>query len=149
MTGSSVARRMAARVTHDPQLSEAATIYTQLDGAFDDRGEWIPGAFTRTLIRCVTLPVTGAERKLMPEGLVDLETRRFLVRERVSAYGNLSEGDVLHHDDRLYRAVVVRDWGGYRDVLAVLPTDAAITIQVGAFSSAFSSAFDVLRTVGA
>ena len=65
----------------------------------------------------------------------------------VVALTDAREGDVLYWDRRLYRAQMVRDWGGFREIIAVLPTDADIAdilTTEGAFATAFSGAFDAL-----
>ena len=141
MAGSAVAHRLARRVLRSPNLTETITLYHQRDGARDINGEWEPGGFAESEILCVTTPTTGEERLLLPEGLREIESRRFILSEDVASISGAAEGDVFVWDSRAYRAERVRDWGGFRDVFAVLPTDADVTdvtITAGSFSADFA-----------
>ena len=147
MAGSAVAHRLARRVLRSPNLTETIRHYRQLDGMRNESGEWEAGPFQRTDVLCVTTPTTGEQRLLLPENLREIESRRFILSMDVVALTDAREGDVLYWDRRLYRAQMVRDWGGFREIIAVLPTDADIAdilTTEGAFATAFSGAFDAL-----
>ena len=148
MAGSAVAHRLARRVLRSPNLTETIRHYRQLDGMRGtESGEWEAGEFVRTDIIGVCTPTTGEQRLLLPENLREIESRRFIVSQTTVALGTLSEGDVLVWDQRAYRAQMVRDWGGFWEIIAVLPTDADlddVLVLTGAYSTAFGAGFDRL-----
>ena len=146
MAGSAVSHRLARRVLRSPQLTEPIRIYQQLAGNRNDVGEWVPGGFRRIDVRGVTTPISGQDRLLLSENLREEEIRRFMVADGVVSVSDTAEGDALYHDGRIYRAVMVRDWGGFRDIFATLPFsgDLSDAAAQGAFSAAFGAGFDTV-----
>ena len=126
-------------------LSENGRVYMQQEGARNASGEFAPGGFLRVNVRLITTPLTGEDRMILPEALREEEARRFFIQAAdVEAIAPMKVGDALWHERRIYRAVRVNEWGGFRDVTAVLPFsgDIADALAQGAFSAAFGPGFD-------
>ena len=64
------------------------------EGHRNQYGEFVEGATQETPIRCPTVPITGQERLILPEGLRNEDTRKFYVLGDVTGlhYG-LADGD--------------------------------------------------------
>ena len=127
-----IASRVAARIFSSPSLVEDGRVYRQQAGSYNDYGEFEPGGYTRQDVKLVSWPFTGQDRMTLPEALREEEGRKFCVQPVVDSISDTTQGDVLFHNNRPYRAQVVNDWGGFREVLAILPTDADITSIVTA-----------------
>ena len=113
---------VASRVLSSPALVETAILRRQLPGARDEYGDWIAGSTTETTLYLVTVPVTGEERVELPEGLREREVRKFWTQADASAIvAGESGGDLIEHYGIEYRAIMVEDWGGFRQIIAVRP----------------------------
>ena len=149
---SASSQRLGARLLASPNLTEPAQLYRQLEGSRNDYGEFIPGGFLEQDVTVITAPMSGEERAILPEALRDLETRKFWVTTPVENIDltHVIAGDAILWNNRAFRAAIVKEWGGFREVLATFPSSADlgdIMITRGAFSIDFSSAFDVVRTI--
>lgn len=70
----------------------------------------------------VTAPLSGDETQSLPEGLRAENIRRFWVRENVTDASDCVDSklaDEFEFDDGIWRAEIVRDWGGFREVLGI------------------------------
>ena len=122
MTGTAVATRVASRVLNSPNLTETAILVRQSPGSRNEYGEWVPGETSETAIIVATVPLSGDERAVLPEGLRERDLRKFWTRMDVSAIvAGETEGDVIRFHGIDYRTVQVDDWGGFRQILAVRP----------------------------
>ena len=151
-----IAERLATRIFASPNLTEPGRVYRQAAGSRNTHGEWVSGGFTRVDTQLATAPAggpglgSGITRLIEEAGLREVDTRWFCVKVDADALTDVSEGDAIWHDGRLYRAEIVREWGSFREVVAVFPFSGDLTVVpppvtvTGAFSAAFGPAFDTV-----
>lgn len=140
--------RTANRVLRSAAFVESATLIHQTQGDHNEYGEWEPGQAVATDVDLVTVPLTGQERQLLPEGLRERNVRRFYTLNVVAAIKpGISDGDlILFNSSKFYRIVDVRNWTGYREVVAVEPEGEHEVPEpgtLGAFSTDWGPGFDV------
>ena len=102
-------------------LTLAGVLWREVPGFRNEFGEFEPGGWTRQDVRLVSVPLSGEEREVLPEGLRETETRKFYLGAAVNSIADMGAGDVLQLGATYYRAEVVRDWAGYREVIASFP----------------------------
>ena len=124
---SAIATLLGADVLRLPEFEESGRLYRASPGARNNYGEWVPGAFQRHDVTYVTAPTGGAMRQLLPDGLREKDLRSFWFTENATAISDTTQGDAIIHDSRTYRVEVAHDWGGFREIVARLPTDLVIT----------------------
>ena len=140
-----IANRLSARIFASASLTQPGRVYRQAAGARNEFGEFVPGGFSRTNVRLVSVPMSGAERLVLPENLREVETRKFYIAGEVDAITDVTSGDALWTLDRFYRAEIVRDWAGYREVIASFPFSGDITeLLTGGFSNGFGAGFNAV-----
>ena len=148
MGGSAVAKRLGATVAaQSAAITEPGRLYRKFDGIRDEHGVFHPGAFQRINVRLTHIPITGQQRMTLEEALREQEVARFILSPAVTSIGPASEGDAIYHERRVYRVHAASDWGGFRDLMTVLPFSGDIgdTEEVrGAFSEAFGFGYDTI-----
>ena len=75
--GPPIAHRIARNILRNPNFIEAAVLLRDNPGDRNEYGEWVPGDTQEDATELVSLPITGQERKILPEGLRDEEVRKF------------------------------------------------------------------------
>ena len=94
VTSSQLARDIAASVLTHPSFLEPCILLRSTEGHRNQYGEFVEGATQETPISCPTVPITGQERLIVPEGLRNEDIRKFYVLGDVTGlhYG-LADGD--------------------------------------------------------
>ena len=101
-------------------MLESAQLEHQEDGTRNAHGVFIPAAPTITTISCVTAPVDGQEREILPAGLRSEELRTFWIKGTVQGVDDLHDADVIAYRGGRFRAERIESWGdGFSEVLAV------------------------------
>ena len=122
-----IAAHIAEDIFDDPEMLSDATLITRAAGSYDRFGKFVEGAPTETPVQLITAPISGRERQVLPEGLRSMNVRMFWLREAVTAAVEGEQtGDVIRYDGADYRAVMVENWGGFREVTGVegqIPAD--------------------------
>ena len=91
-------------------------------GSRNDYGEYVEGTITQTDIKVVTAPLSGEERAILPEGLREIETRKFWLRENIEVIDDDHIGDKIEYLGKQYRMVGVDQWGDrYVEALGKFP----------------------------
>ena len=132
MASTAISRRLGRRIFASPHLREAATIYRYQPSPYpdgrDDHGNFVPGGFIDYAVTLISAPLSGQERLILPEALRSVETRNFYLNTPIEVLGDVLQGDVILYDDKLYRAEILNEWGGFRHVVGTYPTDADIDV---------------------
>ena len=108
-----------ASLVSAPAFSSELILYRNQPGYRDENGRWVPGGFSANDIEGVSVPLEGAEREVLPEGLRGKNTRRFFVTDTVIAVSESSDGDVIQDAGQLFRVQEVKRWPGFWEVTAV------------------------------
>lgn len=77
VTGARITGQIAGDVLNDPHFTESAVLIRESAGMRDDDGEWIRGTLTSSAVSVVQAPITGQERRVLPEALRDEDIRTF------------------------------------------------------------------------
>ena len=114
-------QRLGRRVVRSRALSERVTIIpTTITRTIT--GEAAEVAGTSSVVRGVSMPLAGEEREMLPAGLQERDSHRFLLPpSSVRAISPDSAGDLLRWNGKTYRVVTVRRWSGFDDAVAVRP----------------------------
>ena len=118
-----IATQLGRSVLRRAELVETITVI-RTTGARDVTGEWQEIEDAPFDVLGVSLPLTGIERELLPEGLQRTDSRRFILpADTLVAIAPDSAGAFIEWDGERYRAVQVDNWGtdGYQAVTAALP----------------------------
>ena len=110
------------RVLRSPKLAVQATLIRFAPGDYAEDGEFVPGPATRTPVRVVTDPLDGEKRQQLPEGLRELDVRRFWTTAQADAIrASESGGDMLRYRGISYRIVMLKEWSGFCELVGVRP----------------------------
>ena len=117
MTTPRVARRLARSPFRCP-----AVLRRQTAGQRNDYGEFVPGAVVEVDVDVVSVPLSGEERQVLPEGLRERNVRTLWTTETVAAVvegqtGN--SGDHIVFEGATYQVVEVRAWRGWYEAMGV------------------------------
>ena len=85
--GAQIAAILAADVLADPNFIEPAILLRPTEGFFNDFGEFVPGAAVENIVSLVSAPASGQERLVLPEGIRDMDVRKFWVANDVLPCG--------------------------------------------------------------
>ena len=77
VAGPQIARDLARQLLHNPQFVEPGLILQQTPRVRNGYGEWAPGVPVILSVDIVNIPVSGQDRKALPEGLRDEDWRKF------------------------------------------------------------------------
>ena len=83
--GAQIAAILAADVLADPNFVEPAILLRPTEGFFNDFGEFVPGAAVENIVSLVSAPASGQERLVLPEGVRDMDVRKFWIANDVFA----------------------------------------------------------------
>ena len=83
--GASIAGILAADVLADPNFVEPAILLRPTEGLFNDFGEFVPGSAIERIVSLVSAPASGQERLVLPEGVRDMDVRKFWIASDVFA----------------------------------------------------------------
>ncbi len=96
-------------------------------GDRNEYGEWVPAAAVENQVDLVTVPLTGEDREQLPEALRLSDVRKFFLAEAAETLrAGESDGDIIRYPatgGNEYRIVMVKDWGSFREVMAVRPEE--------------------------
>ena len=113
--------RIAQRLLSN-NLAESARLIRESMGGRNEYGEYVEGTITQTDITIVTAPLSGEERAILPEGLREIETRKFWLREDIEVIDDDHIGDKIEYLGKEYRMVSVDQWGDrYVEALGKFP----------------------------
>lgn len=122
--GSQISHQMAAVIFSNPEVVETVQLKRTAEGDYNNFGEWVPGAETTTDTIVVTEPMNGQDRQQLEEGLREADARSFYTQAAASAIqAGISGGDTIEYGGETWQVVRIRDWGGYRQLFAVVPED--------------------------
>ena len=115
-----IKQRVAASLFSSPDKLEPVTIKRRAMGSRNEFGEWVPGTLTQKKVSAATTPLNGDERETLPEGIRSRNVRNFWVKEQVrGVLEDETAGDIIVHEGLNFRAIIVEDWGEFRQVTAV------------------------------
>ena len=96
VTGSQIARDIAASVLTHPSFIEPALMLRATEGHRNQQGIFVPGAVLETAVSLVSTPITGQERLTVAEGLRNEDIRTFyVIGDVVGLHYGLADGDVF------------------------------------------------------
>ena len=121
-SGTSASIRLAARMLANH--GESAVLVQEYEGRRDDTGNWVPGTEERRTISLVTVPSSGRDRQMLPEGLRLGDVRRFYVRS-ADLLRDLDLGPSgavrIEYGGTTYRVMMQQNFGAFHDIVAVRP----------------------------
>lgn len=85
-------------------------------GAHNKYGEFVPGPIERTHVDLISVPLTGEERTVLPDGIGLSDVRRFWLQKPVVAAvegDNGSAGDLIEFENVSYRIIMVENWQSF------------------------------------
>ena len=96
VTGAQITRDIAASVLSHPSFLEPAILLRSTEGIRNQYGEFEPGAPVATPMSLVSVPITGQERLILPEGLRNEDVRKFyVIGDVVGLHYGLADGDQI------------------------------------------------------
>jgi len=120
----SITHRMARQAIRGRYFPDRATVRLQTGGHRNDYGEWVPGAADTRVELVASTPLSGEERRELPEGARETDARKFWLTDDsevqpIRTGANPTEGDLIVWEGTVYRAIRAEQWPGYWQVIAV------------------------------